>query len=339
MRQLSSIGIVLLTGLFVSAAWAGEVDQKPDAWTVGEPVFLHGPAGTFDAVAVKDPTIVFFEGTWHLFYTARSQAEYSTGYVSAKTLADLQSAPRHQLKMIRGQEQYGCAPQVFYFAPQRKWYLIFQTFDSNYQPRYSTTATIADPESWSRPEPLLTKDAKAKWIDFWVICDDERAYLFYTQNHTDVMVRSTSLERFPEGWGESKPVFPAVHEAVHVYKAKGRSEYHMIYELNHGGVRSFGLATAEHLAGPWKKATDEYATGEQLTYVGQGKPWTEMASHGEILRSGYDQRLEYEPERCRWLIQGILRSERKGRYELLPWKLGVIELKAPGKTQSTVKGE
>ena len=99
----------------------------------------------------------------------------------------------------------------------------------------------------------------------------------------------------------------------------------MIYELNVDNQRSFGLAIAENLAGPWNRTTDEYANGSQLWYPPNAEVWTEMVSHGEILRSGYDQRLEYDDQHPRWLIQGLLRSEYTGDYTQLPWKLGVIE--------------
>ncbi|WP_328814522.1 non-reducing end alpha-L-arabinofuranosidase family hydrolase [Nonomuraea cypriaca] len=39
------------------------------------------------------------------------------------------------------------APQVFYFAPQKKWYLVYQTG----LPSYSTTKDPSKPETWSAP--------------------------------------------------------------------------------------------------------------------------------------------------------------------------------------------
>lgn len=309
-------------------SYAAAVQARPDnLWAVQDPIMTAGPKGSFDEVAVKDPTVVFFEGAWHLFYTARSQQEYTTGYVSAADLAGLRRAQRHELPMIRGKARYGCAPQVFYYGPQQTWYLIFQTRDANYQPMYATTDTIAKPETWSRPKPLIRKDAGAKWIDFWVICDNTRAYLFYTQAHRDVRVRSTLLESFPHGWGEAKKVLDGIHEAVHIYKVKGRDLFHMVYELNHGGVRSFGLAAANDLAGPWMKVTDHYATGEQLEFTDMSSRWTDMVSHGELIRVGYNQAMAYEPERCRWIIQGLLEKDANVPYPSLPWQLGIIQLK------------
>ena len=92
----------------------------------------------------------------------------------------------------------------------------------------------------------------------------------------------------------------------------------MIYELNNKNIRSFGLAIANNLEGPWEKVTDNYATGKQLTSRSEINQWTEMVSHGEVIRSSYDEQMEYDPEGCQWLIQGIRSEEIKGPYELLP---------------------
>ena len=299
-------------------------EAVPPVWKAGPQLLGPGPAGSFDEVAVKDPSIVYFDNQWHLFYTARSQAEYTTGYVAAVNLEDLKSAPHHELKMIRGKSRYGCAPQVFYYQPQNKWYLVFQNRDSNYQPAFSTTSNLNAPSSWSDPVTLLKKDEKEKWIDFWIIGDKDHMYLFYTRLHRDIMIRTTTRKAFPEGWGPAQKVFSGVHEAVHIYKAKGKGEYHMVYELNDDGERSFGLATARDLSGPWNKVTDEYATGGQIQY-GTGQPvWTEMVSHGEAIRTGYDEFMEYDPDGGRWIIQGLKKSELTEEYVQLPWKLGVI---------------
>jgi len=306
---------------FVFAA----ISQENQSWNISKPVFEKGKPGSFDEISVKDPSVVFFQNKWHLFYTARGTNEYTTGYVSAVELEDLNTAPRFELKQIRGKTSYGCAPQVFYFSPQNKWYLIYQNRDSNYQPVFSTNTEISKPELWSPYKNLIQKDSNKKWIDFWVMADDKKVYLFYTAAHSGVVVRSTTINDFPDGWGKSKKIFDNVHEAVHIYKVKGKTEFHMIYELNTDGIRSFGLAKSNKLDGGWIKVTDDYATGTQLQYSRDTKVWTEMVSHGEMIRSGYDEKMEYNPENCRWLIQGILKSELTDDYPSLPWRLGVIE--------------
>ena len=115
-------------------------------WTVSSPILLPGEKGSFDEVSVKDPSVVYYSGKWHVFYTAGGKA--CTGYVSANTLKELQTAPRFELTQIRGKKsRYACAPQVFFFEPEKTWYLIYQTMDKDLQPVYSTTKTIDKPES------------------------------------------------------------------------------------------------------------------------------------------------------------------------------------------------
>lgn len=318
-------GLGSILPLFVLGLMGVGLARADVRWQVEATVLVPGQARAFDETAVKDPSVVFFQGQWHVFYTARGREEYTTGYVSAATLEALRDAPRHELTQVRGRRsRYACAPQVFFFAPQGLWYLLYQTRDANYQPVYSTTKTIDRPQSWSESKVLVAKHEDAKWIDFWVICDETVAYLFYTRSHRDVYMRTTTLDAFPRGWSEGEPVLSGVHEAVHVYKVKDRDEYHMIYELNEQGIRSFGLARANRLAGPWEKATDRYATETQLCYESGSPRWTAMVSHGEMIRSGYDQRLEYDADSPVMLIQGRLKDTSDALYPSLPWKLGLI---------------
>ena len=96
LRNIACLVICTAISGIIADAEAAENDNNQ--WSVDSLVLLPGPKGSFDEVAVKDPTVVFYEGTWHVFYTARSKEEYTTGYVSAETLAGLQKAPRHELK-------------------------------------------------------------------------------------------------------------------------------------------------------------------------------------------------------------------------------------------------
>ncbi len=138
------------------------------------------------------------------------------------------------------------------------------------------------------------------------------------------MLRTTSLDAFPADWSDPRTVFTGVHEAVHVYKVQDRPEYHLIYEFNDQGVRSFGLAQANHLSGPWTKVTDSYATGPQLGREPGIAPWTDMVSHGEMIRAGYDQTLAYDADHPTMLIQGRLNDASDTPYPDLRWSLGLI---------------
>ena len=91
---------------------------------------------------------------------------------------------------------------------------------------------------------------------------------------------------------------------------KWNGEYHAYYSRWNRKYKFGGWMThceivhavADKPEGPWKKVTDNYATGQQLKYTGKTSKWTEMVSHGEVIRSGYNQDMEYDPKNCRWLI-------------------------------------
>ncbi len=295
-------------------------------WVVDAPILLPGPAGSFDTVAVKDPSVVFHDGRWHVFYTARGKDRYSLGYANAETLPSLRNAEHHCLHQLRSKkEPYAAAPQVFFFEPQQTWYLVYQTRDSNYQPVYSTTKTLSVPESWTSPGPLVMKKERQKWIDFWVICDETHAYLFYTRDHHGVYAMSTPLTDFPKGFSNPQKVFAPVHEAVHLYKVRDGDEYNMLYEMRgEEGQRRFGLARAQHLRGPWRTVTDNFASETSLVFPEGETPWTEEVSHGELIRTGINQHLEYDPGDTRFLIQGLRKEQHTGPYPSLPWQLGII---------------
>lgn len=313
---------IILAGTF--AATEGPT-FLPSGWVAGSPI-LTPREGSFDARAVKDPSVVRHEDRWHVFYTACGPERLGIGYVSAPTWEELDAAPRFLLEQLSGGvERYAAAPQVFYFAPAETWYLIYQTKDTNYQPVYATTKTIDAPESWTPPKPLAEKFEDAKWIDFWVICDDTTAYLFYTRNHRDVYLQTTALEAFPRGFGNASKVFGPVHEAVHIYSAATRGEYHMLYEVRtDDGYRKFGLATAPRLEGPWRDLAPDYAAIGTCVWPANSHRWTDNISHGEFLRSHYDQRLEYDPLTTKLVIQGRRGSEKDQEYRSLTWSLGLL---------------
>jgi hypothetical protein len=59
-------------------------------------------------------------------------------------------------------------------------FLFFQ-YDQGGDSLYSTSADIGNPLSWTAPKPFfpvipdIVKEPQGKgWLDFWVICDDEK---------------------------------------------------------------------------------------------------------------------------------------------------------------------
>src|SRR5438876_718334 len=153
---------------------------------------------------IKEPTAVFFQNKWHLFATARSEKpSHQIVYLSFDDWNQADKSPRTMLKL---DPNHSASPQVFYFEPQRKWYLIYQIEDSKknptIQPAFSTTENISDPTSWTLPQPLFATqpDNIRLWTDFWVICTDERAYLFFSSRDGNLWRSHTRLEDFPTKW-------------------------------------------------------------------------------------------------------------------------------------------
>jgi hypothetical protein len=53
---------------------------------------------------------------------------------------------------------------------------------------------------------------------------------------------------------------------------------------------------------------------------------TDAVSHGELLRAGHDEKLEVDGCRPRFLFQGVLDADRRGKpYGAIPWRLGLLE--------------
>ena len=283
-------------------------------------------------VSIKDPSIVFHEGRWHLFATLRMKSgKVCMEYLSFTDWAQANAAPREVIEL---HDQYHCAPQVFFFTPHRRWYLIYQFADRTrtpaLRPCFSTAADISDPKSWSKPQPMVTNaPEKQKWIDFWVICDAEKAHLFYTSNDGNMWRRETKLADFPLGWSEQALALKGdIFEASHTYKLKGRDEFLTIIEAQAPGRRYCKAYLADRLDGPWRGLADSlekpFAAREN---VRQSPEWAASISHGELLRAGVDERMEVDPAHLRFLFQGVSEVEYRGaKYGGIPWRLGILEM-------------
>jgi hypothetical protein len=302
-------------------------------WTIGESLVAPAERPEDPCYSVKDPSVVFHQGRWHLFLTIRSQKRsHQIEYLSFADWKEANSAPRHLLTMHGG---FFCAPQVFYFAPQKKWYLICQASDKSWNPEYgaayATTTDAADPASWSRLKPLGAKRAGAKaGLDFWIICDDQKAHLFFTTNDGHMWREETRLEDFPGGWSEAKLAIEGdIFEASHTYKLKGLDKYLTLVEAQGGqGWRYYKAYLADQLEGPWKPlaATKDKTFASMANARPVGPRWTDSISHGELLRSGVDQCLEVDPAHLRFLFQGVSETARAGKpYGQIPWRLGILE--------------
>lgn len=294
-------------------------------------------------LAVKDPSIVRHEGRWHLFCTLRKTRGGDgkpPGYVRVGHLsfADWPEAQgtRWTLLELSGQPGYHGAPQVFFHRGRGLWFLVLQFADPArgipFGPCYSTTRNIADPASWSRPTPFYTAkpDNLRGWLDFWVICDEAKAHLFFTSLDGRMWRAETAAERFPEGYGRPQVALQGdIFEASHTYRMRRSGRYLTIIEAQGQsagrGRRYYKGYVADRLDGPWTPATahprDVFAAAENIVFQ---EPWTGSVSHGELLRAGNDERMEIDEADMTFLIQGLPDAEWTASYGKLPWRLGLL---------------
>jgi hypothetical protein len=302
-------------------------------WNVGRPVLSPAIRPDDPCYSVKDPTVVRYDNRWHLFCTIRSQKRsHQIEYLSFADWKQADQAQRHVLTITDG---YFCAPQVFYFTPHKKWYLIYQASDPTrkpaLQPAYSTTVEIDNPASWTKPVLLFEEhpDNVRMWIDFWVICDDERAHLFFTSLDGKMWRAETSLDRFPHGWGRPRVELEGdIFEASHTYRLKGVDTFLTVIEAQNSGRRYYKAYLADRLDGQWTPlpASREKPFASPLNVGDTAEHWAASFSHGELLRSGYDERLEVDPHDLHFLFQGVTDEKMRGKkYGEIPWQLGILE--------------
>ena len=303
------------------------------AWTAGPARVAPASTGGQAWISIKDPSVVRYGNRWHLFCTVRGRPRsHATVYLSFADWKDAASAPQRVLSCWDG---YFCAPQVFYFSPQKQWYLICQAssdaWEPKYQPAFATSSNVADPDSWTLQPLGATKPAEARaWLDFWIICDESKAHLFFTSLDGKMWRAETALADFPHGW--SRPVLAMqgdIFEAGHSYRLKGQEKYLTLVEAQNGhGWRYYKAYLADRLDGAWTPlaAEKDHAFASMQNVTHPQPPWTDVVSHGELLRAGCDQRLEVDPAHLRFLIQGCRETDRAGKeYGDLPWRLGLLE--------------
>ncbi len=336
-------------------------------WHVSEPVFEKGPAGSFDEISVKDPSIVFYNKRYHMFYTTitgretrqrtsfLSKGGAGLGYVSAESIEKLNEAERFSLSEIH--KSVIIAPQVFYFEPQKLWYIIAQTASEgrpDLQPVFMTNSDIENVYGWSKPEIIKTrKSNNGFWIDFWVICDDIKAHLFYTDHEGSLFRFECPIDEFPTGYadkreetvlterGENEIGRWRLHEASHIYYVKSCNKYLNILEAVYphptrryyweSRNRFLFAMMAEKLEGPWERvesgSNEFFGDPSNLISTDGRKSVYDQVSHPELIRSGYNQKLEIDDLNLQLIFQAFDADTIKSDYDysFLPWKLMIMK--------------
>ncbi|MBT2225038.1 non-reducing end alpha-L-arabinofuranosidase family hydrolase [Nonomuraea sp. NEAU-A123] len=307
-------------------------------WSSSGALIAPKSDATHDIRAVKDPSVVYHDGRWHVFAsTTNANGSYSMVYLNFTDWAQAGAAQHHYLDQTAIGTGYKAAPQVFYFAPQQRWYLVYQVGDNA---AYSTTTDISNPGSWSAPQrfyaggmPQIIRDniGNGYWVDFWVICDSATCYLFSSDDNGHLYRSETTVANFPNGFTntviamQDAARYP-LWEAANVYKVSGSTSYLLVIEaIGSGGTRYFRSWTAPAITGPWQALANTEATpfagAGNVTF--SGTAWTRDISHGEMIRSGIDQTLTISPCNIRYLYQGK-DPAATDPYNLLPWRLGLL---------------
>ncbi|MCA9191162.1 MAG: hypothetical protein KDB03_05360 [Planctomycetales bacterium] len=305
----------------------------PESWTYSAPLIVPENRPSDISHAQKDPTIVFAEGAWHVFMTVKLENRSAIEYCSFQDWQQADAAPRHLLPL--SSSNYFCAPQVFFYEPQSQWYLIYQASMPDAKKMwvaYSTTKTISDPNSWSTIRPILDGGPEDERIvgglDFWIICDHENAYLFFTSLNGKLWRMSAPLDSFPHGFTECTLALQGeFFEASHTYRLQGLDQYLTLIEVD--GRRYFKAFISDRLDGKWQElltpAGLPFASWKNIHPGDNTQNWTDNISHGELLRSGSNQLLEVDPANLQFLFQGMLDSQKSGLpYGRFPWRIGLL---------------
>jgi hypothetical protein len=317
MKPLISFASILVVASTAAAQQSLDAFADKLTWKTNGPL-ITPPSGS-DWHSIKDPSVVRFDGNWHVFCTLRgTKRSHATGYLRFKGWSD---AAKADLTVLPNYSGFFCAPQVFYFTPHKKWYLICQAvnneWDPMYQPAFCTNTDISKPEVKS-------------WLDFWIICDDAKAHLFYTSMDGKMWRSETTIAKFPHGWSDPAVALEGdIFEASHTYRLKGTGKFVTVVEAQNGhGWRYFKSYVANKLEGPWiaVAAEKDRALASMKNVDQSGRKWTDSVSHGELIRTGHDEKLEVDPESVQFLIQGVLDADRRDKkYGEIPWRLGLLE--------------
>ncbi|MGK4006883.1 non-reducing end alpha-L-arabinofuranosidase family hydrolase [Sorangium sp. So ce1036] len=302
-------------------------------WKSGPPVISPKPPAGRTFASVKDPTIVFYDDKYHVFATVfdttTGDGSWQSVYLNFPDFSQANSAQQHY--MAGWPTGSTVAPQVFYFRPHNKWYLIYQ-----WNGRYSTNDDINNMNGWSRPQALLRGEPGAMGnvlgaLDFWLICDDDYCHLFFSRDDGKLYRSKVSIDDFPKFDGYevvmTAPSAGLLFEASNVYKVDGSNKYLLLVEAFDNSPRFFRSWTSESLDGPWTPLADTkqnpFAGPANVTF--EGADWTDDISHGELIRSGYDERMTIDPCNLQFLYQGR-DPNVGGDYGRLPYRLGLLTL-------------
>ncbi|KAG7097969.1 hypothetical protein E1B28_005279 [Marasmius oreades] len=337
--------LVFLLAAAASSVWGSPVLATTNAtldsraanalsfkWTSGQ-ALIYPKNDNRKLAALKDPSIIFTNGKYHVFASTAVEAGYNLVYLSFTDFNQAENSNFFYLDQAPIGSGYRAAPQVFYMSTQKLWYLIYQ--DGN--AAYSTNSDINNPSGWSSPKHFWSSQpsiisqniGSGFWVDMWVICDSSNCFHFSSDDNGHLYRAQTSVANFPNGFSQPVIALSAakndLFEASNVYKVG--SQYLLIVEcIGSTGHRYFRSWTSNSIAGSWTalhaSESDPFAGKSNVQF--NGNVWTADISHGEAVRTNVDQTMtlpDCGPQQ--YLYQG-LPNGATGSYNSLPWKLALL---------------
>ena len=301
-------------------------------------VLISPHSDSHNIIAVKDPSVVSYNGQWYVAAsTVNSSGAYGMEFLTFSSWSQAASATPVYADQTAIGGGYKTAPQLFYFAPQKLWYVIYQ-MGSNIG--YSTNPNIANLSGWSAtqtfysgmPSIISQNIGSGYWVDAFNICDSSNCYLFSMDDNGHLYRSQTSLANFPNGMGNtviaasnSSPY--SFFEADNVYKVAGQNQYLLIVEaISSAGHRYFTSYTSNAINGSWTPLANTEANpfiAASNVSFGSGSAWTQDFSSGEMIRSSYDQTLTISPCNIQYLYQGDAPGSYSN-YNAIPWRIGLV---------------
>jgi hypothetical protein len=287
-------------------------------------------------LAIKDFTMVRYNNQYIVYMTYTP----SGGGFKAAYMAPFSDFPQANAatQAIMPNNLPGVAPELIYFTPKKQWVFTTQWCGGGFC--YTTGTDATNPSTFNRTTQSLlsenittagnplegNKGSDTGPIDQVVICDDDNCYLFYNDDNGRTYRASMPKANFPGKFSGSKMILQdtktRMFEAVEVYKLKGQKKYLMIIEC--AWTRYFRAFTATDLGGTWTPLGN---TREEATPFAGAKNvtggWSTDISHGEIVRTGYDEYREIDPCNLQMIYQG---KNGGGDYDKLPYRMGHLTL-------------
>jgi len=335
--------IILLLGANASTLYAQTLPTS-FSWTSTGPLISPKNDSSHNMIAVKDPSTVYYNGQYIVYASSvNSAGNYGMEYLHFTDWSQAGAATPYFMDSNPNiGSGYHTAPQVFYFAPQNKWYLIFQSG----QPQYSTNSDPTQPQNWSAPKNFFASQPSSvsNWIDFWIISDSTNVYLFFCGDNGNFYRSSTSLANFPNGFNTPVIVYTDsefnLFEADNVYTVEQTGTYLADIEcIGSDGHRFFRALSATNLGGTWTalgntaNLNTPFLGAHNVTFQSGVSNWTSDFSSGGAVIDGYDSTDSINLNNLTFLYQGDVPNSDS--YNLIPWQLALVTSKANTATTPT----